>query len=212
MHAMVFALCKMVEDKFGTKFVIDVDDNMFAIKQDNIGWWAHMDHDKTWELQTLITKSNYIITTNEYLAEQLRQRQESGEVYINPNYISKDYKYTPDNHEELRIGYFGGASHLEDLHSTGMIPALRRIMHENKHIKFVTVGMPIEEYLPRKRYEYQGGTKGKAWATELWPTLNFDIALGPLTDDEFTSCKSDIKWQESAMMKAAFIGSNVQQP
>jgi hypothetical protein len=46
------------------------------------------------------------------------------------------------------------------------------------------------------------------WHDELFPTLNFDIAIAPLQDDEFAKGKSNIKWQESTRMGAAFIGSN----
>lgn len=210
MNNMVFALCKLVEDKHKTKFILDVDDNMFAVKQDNIGWWMHMNHEKTWDLQTIILKAKYITTTNEKLANELRKRRGNTEtVTVVPNFISKDYKPKPDGHDYIRIGYFGGSSHYEDLHKTGVIQAVEKLMHENKELRFVSIGMPVEDYLPKKRYQYNPGTRGHGWVRHIFPSMNFDIAIAPLTVDEFTECKSDIKWQESAMMKAAVVATRV---
>jgi glycosyltransferase involved in cell wall biosynthesis len=210
MNNMVFALCKMVEDKYGTKFVLDVDDNLFKIKEDNIGWWLHMTHENTWDLQTIVSNATYLTTTNKHLADELAKRVKNPEnIQVIPNYVSLDYKPQPDNHEGVVIGYFGGSSHYHDLHNTGVVNAVRRLMHEYRDIRFKSIGMPIEEYLPRKRYEYNGGVRGHEWVNKLWPSLNFDIALGPLTDDEFAKSKSNIKWQESAMMNAAFVGTEV---
>jgi len=209
MNNMVFALCKLVEDKHGTKFIMDVDDNLFAIKKDNIGWWLHMTHESTWDLQTVVRNASYITTTNEHLAKELKKRLYHDNVYVIPNYISLDYKNKPDNHEGVCIGYFGGSSHYHDLHQTGVVGAVRKLMHENKNIRFKSIGMPIEEYLPRKRYEYNGGVRGHAWVNDLWPSLNFDIALGPLTQDRFAKSKSNIKWQEASMMDACFVGTKV---
>lgn len=211
MHGMVFALCKMVGEKYGTKFVLDVDDNMFAIKKDNIGWWLHMSHEKTWELQTIIRNAQYICTTNEKLANELRirRKQPTSTTFVVPNYISTDYKSEPDNHEGIRIGYFGGSSHFRDVHNTGVIDAVRQLMHENKNIRFTSCGMPVEHYLPKQRYAYNDGASGHAWINKIFPSLNYDIAIAPLTQDDFAECKSDIKWQESAMMKAAVVATRV---
>jgi glycosyltransferase involved in cell wall biosynthesis len=209
MHGMVFALCSMVADKYGVKFVLDIDDNMFAINPDNIGWWLKMSHEKTHELQTIIRNAKYVTTTNEALANVLRERLDA-KVKVVPNFISKYHpECTPDNGDKIKIGYFGGASHFNDLHKTGMLPALQRIMHEHKNVYFESAGMTIEYYLPKKRYYYNPGARGWAWTNEIFPNLNFDIALGPLTDAIFNKSKSDIKWQESTRLGAAFIGSNI---
>lgn len=210
MNPMVFALTRLVQDKYGTKFVMDVDDNLFAIKEDNAGWWRAMDHDSTWNVQTAVLKNDYLVTTNEFLANELRKRREYPEesVTVIPNFISKDYHRNPDLHDGIRIGYFGGASHLEDVHNTGMIEALEKIMHENKNVRFTSCGMPVEKYLPRARYNYVEGARGHAWINRIIPTLNYDISVAPLTDDIFADSKSDIKWQESAMIDAPLIASS----
>lgn len=39
--------------------------------------------------------------------------------------------------------------------------------------------------------------------------MGIDISVGPLADNDFNKCKSNIKWLESSMAGAAFIGSNV---
>lgn len=209
MHGMVFALCKLVEDKYKTKFVLDMDDNLFAINRDNIGWWTKMSHEKTHELQTIVLKSKYIITTNHHLAGELKKRDVKN-VEIVPNFISQGYKqYHPNNGDKVKIGYFGGSSHFYDVHNTGFTDALERIMHKYKNVIAESAGMPIENYLPKSRYTYEAGARGYKWETEIFPALQFDISVGPLVDNVFNLSKSDIKWQETARMGAAFVGSNV---
>jgi hypothetical protein len=209
LNPMTFALTQFITDKHGTKFVLDVDDNVFAINPDNIGWWFKMSHDKTYDLQTIIRNAQYLTTTNEVLKAELAKRS-SATITVIPNYITKAYEqHKPDNGDKLVIGYFGGASHFNDLHQTGMTEAVERIMHRYKHVYFTTCGIPVEDYLPRGRYKYIGGKKGHAWLNEVFPSLQYDISLGPLTDSIFNLSKSDIKWQESAMMGAAFVGSDL---
>lgn len=212
LNPTLFILCYMLYKKEGVRLVIDVDDNIYRINPDNLGWWLKMTHDKTWDLQTMVSKTPFLTTSTELLANELRKRR--GElpesVKIIPNYISKDYPVCfPDNGDGVRIGYFGSASHLADTHSTGFGEALEKIMHEHKNIRAYSVGLPFEFYLPKARYEYIEGKKSHAWYKEVFPSLKFDISCAPLTSSSFNNSKSNIKWQESALMGATFVGSNL---
>lgn len=206
MHGMVYALCKLVEQKYGVKIVIDVDDDLFSIKEDNIGWWKAMSHEKTWELQTIIRANHFVTTTNEYLANKLRERGVE-HVYVLPNYITKDYKAKPPKNEDVVIGYFGGASHFQDLNETPAMDAIEKLMHKYKNVRFVSVGMAMLKYLPKQRFEQREGKRGKVFITDVFPKMQFDISIAPLTLSVFNNSKSDIKWQESSMMHAAFVGT-----
>lgn len=208
MNGMVYALCKMVSDKYGTKFIIDIDDDLFSINEDNVGWWRSMTHEKTHELQLIVRDNPYLTTTNEDLARKLRQRN-PGKVFILPNYITEDYKAErPNNGDKVVIGYFGGASHFDDLNRTNAIQAIEKLMHEHKNVHFKSIGMPLVKYLPKARTSHVDGQRGKVWITDLIPSLQLDIAIAPLTKSIFNNSKSDIKWQESTLAGAAFIASN----
>ena len=204
------ALCEAVTAKYGTKFILDDDDNTFAIDPDN-PFWTQMTDDHAFIMQQICRYSKYITTTTDNLKDYFQARTKvDANITVIPNYMSESYKdYMPDNGDRIVIGYFGGSSHYNDLHDTGFLPALQKIMHEHRNVYFKCVGIPIDYYLPRKRILTSEVAYGRQWVTKLFPTLNFDIAVAPLVQTIFAEGKSNIKWLESSRMGAAFIRSNV---
>lgn len=204
------ALLHAVNKQYGTKFILDQDDDLFNVDPENPFWIAAGEQGAA-DLRQIARLANYISTTTPILAKRLAENSKvNAKVFTIPNYISDSYKHEPvDNGDKIVIGYFGGASHYQDLHETGLLPALEKLMHKHKNVYFKSVGQPIDYYLPRGRLEYVDVAKGRKWIDELFPKLNFDIALGPLRQTLFSISKSNIKWQESTRMGAAFIGSRV---
>jgi hypothetical protein len=170
-----------------------------------------MDDEKCYWMQCMIRDNTWLSTTTEALAKVFRERREGQHkdtVFVNPNYITDEYKHAPvDNGDSIVIGYFGGSSHYKDLHETGVAEAVKRIMIENKNVRFKAIGMPLDKYVPRARYEFQEGKRGDGWVSGIYPTLNMDISLGPLDENIFNSGKSNIKWQESTRAGAVFVAS-----
>lgn len=206
----IFALIHVVCEKYGTKFILDQDDDLFNVDPENPFWLAAGEQGAS-DLRQMSRLSKYICTTTPLLAKRLKdQSTVDAKIFTIPNYIADDYKHRLiDNGDEIVIGYFGGASHYNDLHETGMLPALEKIMHKYKNVYFECVGQPLDWYLPKARTKTIEPVKGLKWIDELFPTLSFDIALGPLRETLFTMSKSNIKWQESTRMGAAFVASNV---
>jgi len=204
------ALMEAVAARYGTKFILDDDDNTFAIDPDN-PFWLTMTDDHAFTMQQICRYSKHIVTTTENLKDHFAKRSlVDADITVIPNYMSESYKdYTPDNGDKIVIGYFGGSSHYRDLHESGVLPAIQRIMHENKNVYFKCVSMPVDFYLPRKRTIVTDGAYGRQWVTDLFPTLNFDISIAPLLQTIFADGKSNIKWLESSRMGAAFVASNV---
>lgn len=210
-NAAQFALLMTVQKMYGTKFILDVDDDMFSINPDN-PFWLKCTHEDVFNMQQMIRHVDWITTTTERLAHELRQRrqQKANTVMVVPNYLPDVYKERKsDNGDKVVIGYFGGASHYRDLNETGAIEGVERVMHKHKNVLFKSVGMPVDKYLPRGRYEFIEGQRGTDWAEKLYPTLKFDISIAPLEDTVFARGKSNIKWLESTRMGAAFVGSNI---
>lgn len=203
-------MLKVLEEKYGVQYIMDIDDDMFSINPDN-PFWQKMTDEKCYWMQCMIRDNTWISTTTPELAKVFRDRRDQPEdsVFINPNYITDDYKQNSfDNGDKIVIGYFGGSSHYADIHETGMVEAMQKIMHENKNVYFKAVGMPIESYLPRKRYSFVEGKRFNGWMNDIYPNLAMDIALGPLKHDLFNQGKSNIKWQEATRAGALFVGSN----
>lgn len=205
-----YSMLKVAADKHGVQFIMDVDDDMFAVNPDN-PFWVKMDDEKCYWMQCMIRDNAWISTTTETLASVFRKRREldPDTVFVNPNFITDEYKHPPFKNKEVVIGYFGGSSHYQDLHETGVAEALEKLMHENKNVRFKAVGMPLDKYVPRARYEFVDGKRGNGWLHELYPSLKMDIALAPLHENLFNLSKSNIKYQEATRAGAAFLASRV---
>jgi len=206
-----YALLRVVNARYGTKFVMDVDDDLFAIKQDN-PIWLKLNDENVYNMQCMVRDVDYITTTTDKFARTLREKRPDKppeSVMVVPNLIPDDYKHDPiDNGDEVVIGYFGGSSHIHDIDRSQMVDAVEKLMHENKKIRFVACGMPIERYLPKARYTYHEGAPSTDFVDKVFPELNFDIAVAPLEPSPFADGKSNIKFLESTRMGAAFVATN----
>lgn len=204
------ALLDYVQDHYDTKFVLDVDDDMFSINPHN-PFWTRVDDWGVFVMQRMIRTQKYMTTTTTTLQERFTERNEvNGKVYLLPNYLSDDYQHPDfDNGDEIVIGYFGGSSHYVDVHDSNVLPAIQRIMHEHKNVRFKCIGQPIDYYLPKQRTEVVDPARGRRWVTDLYPTLKMDIAIAPLEDCLFNEGKSDIKWQEATRAGAVFVASDL---
>lgn len=208
----IYTLLKVAESRAGTQYIMDCDDDMFAINPDN-PVWTRMTDEKIYYMQRMIADNTWISTTTDALAKVFRLRRKGHHyksVFVNPNYISDDYKHNGfNNKDRLVIGYCGGSSHYKDIHDSGFLPALARVMHENKHVYFRSIGMIVDTYLPKARYKVEDGKKGPGYLSEVFPSFNFDIAAAPILDNIFNTGKSDIKWQEYTRAGAAVIASDI---
>ncbi len=212
-NPFIHTFTMIAQEKIKTKFVIDVDDNIFAIDKYNP---IHMAIEPKYLefLKGIVVDCKYITTTTEAIANVLREYRtyrDPNTVVVIPNLISTE-KYIPaerTKRKKIVIGYAGGSSHYADLHHTGMYDALEKIMHEHKDVYVETVGMYIDKYLPKARHKFVYGKRGVDEWYKLYNKLKFDIAVAPLEDTPFTRCKSNIKWQEYSLMGIPTIASNV---
>lgn len=208
----LWTLLRVAQERAGTQYVMDVDDNMFAINPDN-PVWTNITDENVYMMQRMIANNAWLTTTNEHLANIFRERRPDmpeNTVKVIPNYIPDDYKeYDPDNGEKIVIGFFGGSTHYGDLHRTGVLEAIQKLMHEHKNVYFKSIGMIVDTYLPRARVIIGDAKRGDPWINEIFPAMNLDIALGPLEDNIFNHAKSEIKWQEATRAGAAFVCSDI---
>lgn len=206
--AILFDVMGFMHLKYGTKFVLDIDDDLFNIpKHNNI--WNSAGYQGVKDLQYMVTNSPYLVTSTEVLLDSYTNRRKHP-TYLLPNYIGDDFTHKPfDNGEKIVIGYSGSVTHKKDLFDTGFIDALQQIMHKYKNVHVGTVGVAIDAYLPKARYTHHNGKPGQAYIDEIFPNINCDIAVAPIVDDAFNRGRSNIKWLEATKIPAAFIGSNI---
>lgn len=206
-----YLLMKVVHDRYGTKFVMDTDDDLFHVNPDN-PFWTKVGHTEVHHMQNMIKDVGWITTTTERLADVFRDRREQDRdtVTVLPNLMPDDYKHPKfDNSPNIVIGYFGGASHFSDLNLTHVMKAVKRLMRKDRNIHFKTINMPVAMNTPKSRTHFEDGKRGTAWITEVFPTLKMDICIIPVVDNIFNYGKSNIKWMESTRMGAATVCSDV---
>jgi hypothetical protein len=207
-----YTMLKVARDRAGTQFVLDCDDNMFAINPDN-PFWTKINDEQVYWMQRMIADNDWICTPTHNLADVFRKRRPGklkNSVTVIPNYVADDYHHPKfNNSPDVVIGYMGGSSHYADLHESGVLEAVQKLMHENKKVRFKSVGMLVDTYIPRGRFTFDGGKRGQAFLSEVFPSLKFDIGLGPLLDNPFNRGKSNIKWQEMTRAGAVFVASAV---
>lgn len=206
--AILFDVMTFVGQKFGTKFVLDADDDFFHIPKDN-PIWGNAGIEGVEALKYLVKESPYLVTSSANLLTEFKKHRH-GPTYLLPNYIGGYSHRKFINKDKVVIGYFGSVTHKKDLTDTGFVDALAQLMHKYKNVHCQTVGLSIGTYLPKQRYSHNPGKAGSAYLTELWPNIDIDIAVAPLVDHQFNRCKTNIKWLEAAMIPAAFVGSNIE--
>jgi O-antigen biosynthesis protein len=152
-----------------------------------------------------------VITTNDYLASKIRQfinlpvkiipnfaNQKQLEVSL-PIYERKlDRKFNAN--EAIKLGYFSGsASHNRDF--ALILPALESVMMQDPRVQLVLVG-PVEL---EETFETRFGNRVTRHAFTDFVTLqhltgSVSISLVPLVLNDFTHCKSELKFVDAAIV------------
>ena len=128
-----------------------------------------------------------------------------------PNLIDFDlYPKVEYVKKEIRIGWQGGASHYEDLFMVA--PAIKQIIKKYDNVKFVFFGdmrfYGLFKDIPKNKIEWHSWMQFVAYPYKL-ATLNLDIGLCPVIDNEFNRNKSAIKYFENAVFKVPVIASDI---
>ena len=200
--------------KQNVKIMFDVDDWIFGIPE----WspaYEHYNHEVVQEnFKIMFGFAQGIITTNNYLANKLKQFNKN--IYVFPNYLDFElwdgflkHKYNQKrNPAEIVIGWHGSETHEKDI--LLQADSIIRILKEFENVKFKCVGWDIRkmEVFEQVKHKiiYQRGTYPTKFGNLLW---DFDIGIAPLLDCEFNRCKSPIKYLEYSALKIPCVASPV---
>lgn len=213
LDGVAYTFLEAVSRRYGVKFVIDFDDDVFSVNPDN-PIWRTVTRQRMRELQIIAQDAPHLITSTPRLAHSLRNARRDrsmGSVEVIPNYITDDYRprmATPDP-DRVVIGYFGGTSHWADVHHTGLRKALAKIVKNYPQVSIRSAGVPIDIPIAEKRISFLDTIGGLEWPGRASAELNMDIVVAPLLANRFNDGKSNIKWQEATRIGAPVIASNV---
>lgn len=151
-----------------------------------------------------------LVTTNDYLAQRAKEFDPRLRTTIMPNYLNREQQELSETiynakresgwqrDGRIHIGYFSGSpTHTRDFAVAA--PAIFRLLDSDPRIVLRIVG--FAEFDPRLKYY---GDR-----VEFHPLQDFlnlqrligevEINISPLQDNQFTNCKSELKFFEAAI-------------
>jgi glycosyltransferase involved in cell wall biosynthesis len=204
----------------GRRVLLDVDDLVFDVRythliMETLDQPIDDDHFQAWfgwigRLGATLQLCDGAITTNEFLAKRIRRLHEVP-TYVVPNFLNRaqlelsarvvEAKNASrvSRDDRIHIGYFSGTpTHNRDF--AIVEPALLQLLEEDPGLVLRVVGfMDLSPSLHAHRDRI-----------ELFPLqdfLNLQLLIGevelnivPLQDNEFTNCKSELKYFEAAVV------------
>jgi len=158
-------------------------------------------------------EAELVTVAGDGLADFVRNQIGNDNVATVPNYIDfhtwRKLDLRKDPHVR-RVCWMGGASHYDDL--SVMIRGLKEAMHRDPRIQFIMYGQPFVGWmreLPAERVRHERWVHVEAHPYKM-ASLNVDVALIPLIDDEFGRGKSFVKWSEWSSLEVPSIVSGAQ--
>jgi glycosyltransferase involved in cell wall biosynthesis len=155
-----------------------------------------------------------VTVTNDFLRDKfIEESPELKDKIVSiPNTINFDlFKPFPKKpSDKIRIGWVTSSSHLNEIWMVKNI--FNRLFKKyGDKILFVQLGdiAELQKVFNKDQMEFHRFIDISVYPLKL-ASLNLDIGIAPLVDDEFNSCKSSLKWSEYASMKVPSVCSDMQ--
>lgn len=204
--------------KRGCRIVYDMDDSYIDVAPDNPAK-EYTDACSMASIYKMVLISDCITTTNNYLAEKIREYYGHENVMVIPNSLDvheqgwRPLEKCNSKDNVVRIFWSGGHSHKEDLEVC--FEAIDQILQNYQNTEFITAGYlhpKIEEFKRTRRYWRRhvdiGGANEYVYFEAL-KDLDADIGIAPIVDSEFNKAKSNIKFIEYTMCWMPTVASRV---
>lgn len=206
--------------KKGLKVLFDLDDLVFdyrdlklvfnSVQEKNIFYWAGY----FWGIRRIAKKVDGFLCTNDYLGNKLRRS--FGKPYkVIPNSlnekqvdVSGKILKRKETREGFTIGYFSGSpTHMRDFRLVET--ELRRFLkvHEDAVLKvvgYMEFSGDMKELIDEGRVEI---VEKVDYLKLLELIAEVDVNIAPLIVNDFTNCKSELKFFEAAVVETTTIAS-----
>lgn len=189
----------------GKPVVLEMDDWLPGLPATNPMYdenYQYIEH-----INWLLPQCQLVTVTTEKMEEKVRLLNPS--VAVLPNAVSRHRFVEPAAAREdlVVIGFAGTSTHAADL--AIIAPALARIYSDYAgQVKFVFWGDVPRALVGRKGVRFVPDAVMYHEYFSHLAALKLDIALAPLSRDEFNDCKSDIKWLDYSIVGAASVVSD----
>ena len=204
----------------GIKVLFDLDDLIFdyrdllllmrSTNSKNIFYWAGY----FWGIRRIAKRVDGFLTTNDFLGGKLKRS--FGKEYkvilnsLNDEQveISEECVKNKKQHEDFVIGYFSGSpTHAKDFRMVE--PEIAKFLDEHEDAKLRVVGyMDFSEvmrnFIDKKRVEILDLVDFRKLQRLM---AEVDVNIAPLVINDFTNCKSELKFFEAAAVETTTIAS-----
>ena len=214
---------KLACEKNGIPLIYDLDDDLFAIREDNPAHESYAKGQmKRVYLATNLSFADALFVSTEPLKETYQKYMKDlfdidMPVYVLPNYNDAELfgsKYRM-NEGKVVIGFHGSITHDSDL--AMVLPVIDSLMDKYKNLHMELVGSvrrdsinKLFDHIKNKmRFYIKAGTPAFDKFPELLMKQRWDIGVAPLIDDEFNRGKSHIKYMEYSMKAIPTVASDV---
>lgn len=213
------------------KLMIDVDDNLYCVNPWNPSYQAFTqedtvelgtvsckmpkkrNHARLRMLETMLMESDAVTTTTQLLAAAYSHLNTN--IYINPNRLiwkNWNFPHIPARKDgKIRLSWMGGSSHIMDLVETHGATTRLLKKHKNLIMQFQTSPECYADFLRdfgEAKVELHGWIDYTGHPFRM-NCLKPDVAIIPLHEDEFSVCKSDLKFVEYAVLSIPAVCSNI---
>ena len=176
----------------GAKWVVDIDDNIYAVTSDNPASKNTQAFYRNFEL--CLSLADGVTVSVPYLKEIYRNLNKN--IFVNPNGIDFSiWKPQKRRHKGLRVGWRGAYGHRGDILSAQ--PALEKVYD----IDLVSFGVK-----PPFKTEHHEWVPFLKYADHL-ASLELDVAVVPLVDNAYNKGKSNLAILEYSALKIPVIAS-----
>lgn len=203
----------------GVKVLFDVDDLIFDLRDlltlmrgtnsRNVLYWLGY----VLGIRRIAKRADGFVTTNDFLAAKLK-RSFGKQVAVIKNSLNAEQLEVAEmslkdkKHEGFVVGYFAGSpTHVKDLRLVE--PEVFEFLDKHKEAKLKVVGyMEPSAELKRRIAAGQVEVCGlKNYLEQMRLMAEVDINIAPLVENDFTNCKSELKYFEAAAVETVTIAS-----
>lgn len=217
-----FAVMGAMARNYGKKLIMDIDDNLWDIKEDNPAYSIFKKGSEGIETITAIANEvDYITCTNDYLKNVIihNTKKNHDNTFVFDNYIDLElysHKAADKNTTDINIGHFGSTTHFTSLANSQFVEAMDKLMQDYPNVTFTTIGSFLPDFKNKwgQRYVQKfGDVDVYKWVKDRYPGFadDIDFFVTPLTNDVYNQSKSDTKFNEVSSTGRPGVWQNIRQ-
>lgn len=208
---MVFSALMVLEEKYGVKWVMDIDDNVLHVPEFAPAAKEAKKNPELWrDFGMILKEAPRVTVSTKALLDLYNDYRRQGVIAKLPNGIDLNVYSQQEkiNDNIITIGYFGSTSHYVDFEFTGVSYALAYLLGKYPNVRFKALGnfLPVTlKTLPGIQIEMGDRDFFDFQKEYLEWIRDVDIAICPLDQNLFNAGKSAIKFYEFSSQKVPVV-------